>query len=54
MSKHAIHITGASNAESAHNLARHEAQLAKLPCPRLDGREPVDMLTKKVIEGLDG
>ncbi len=37
------------------NLARHEAWLAKLPCPvlRLEGTEPVDMLTKKVIEAID-
>jgi adenylate kinase family enzyme len=36
------------------NLARHEAWLAQLACPvlRLDGSEPVDTLTKKVIGAL--
>jgi len=36
---------------SGRNLARHEAWLATLSCPvlRLDGSEPVDTLTEKVI-----
>jgi adenylate kinase family enzyme len=36
---------------SGRNLARHEAWLAKLPCPviRLDGTEEVDTLVEKVL-----
>jgi adenylate kinase family enzyme len=37
------------------NLVRHEAWLAKLPCPvlRLDGSEDVDLLTGEVIEAIN-
>jgi adenylate kinase family enzyme len=44
-------IPGRNVTISGRNLARHEAWLAKLPCPvlRLDGSEAVDTLIGKVL-----